>query len=121
MIFSLGLPKRWSFQEGTRRHMTFLVLSGKMVFFPENIIFFPWGESERRPFSGNTWKHDASSSKQKQETRYIRSKFDLSLNLFGWRYSTKNNLQYFVPSSPQEPCLGACLSANKGNHLSIRG
>ena len=32
-----------------------------------------------------------------------------------------NNLQYFVPFSPQEPCLGACPSADKGNHLSIRG
>ena len=28
-----------------------------------------------------------------------------------------NNLQYFVPFSPQELCLGACLGAN---HLSIR-
>ena len=51
----------------------------------------------------------------------IGSKFGLSLNLFSWRYSTMNNLQYFVPSSPQDPCFGACLSANKGNHLSIRG
>ena len=31
-----------------------------------------------------------------------------------------NNLQYFVPFSPQELCLEACLSANKGNYLSIR-
>ena len=28
------------------------------IFFPENIIFFPWAESERQPFSGNTWKYD---------------------------------------------------------------
>ena len=67
VIFS-GLLKRWSFQKGPRRHMTFLVLSGKMVFFPKNMIFFPWAEIERRPFSGNTWKHDASSSKEEQET-----------------------------------------------------
>ena len=39
MIFSSNLLKRWSFQEG-RRNMIFLVLSGKMVFFPENMIFF---------------------------------------------------------------------------------
>ena len=28
------------------RHMIFLILSGKMVFFPQNMIFFPWAESE---------------------------------------------------------------------------
>ena len=116
MIFSSSLLKIWSFQKVPRRHTIFLVLSGKMAFFPENMIFFPWAESERRPFSGNTWKHDASPSEKKQETWYIGSKFGLSLNLFGWRYSTMNNLQYFVPFSPQELCLGACLSANKANH-----
>ena len=113
--------KRWSFQKGSDRHMIVLVLSGKMLFFVENMIFFPWAETERRPFSGNTWKHDAPPSEEKQETWYIGLKFGLFLNLFDWRYSTMNNLQYFVPSSPQEPCLGVWLSANKGNHLSIRG
>ena len=57
MIFSSNFLKRWSFQKGPRRHMIFLVLPGKMVFFPEN-IFFPWAKSARRPFSGNTWKYD---------------------------------------------------------------
>ena len=28
------------------------------IFFPENMIFFPWAESERRSFSGNTWTYD---------------------------------------------------------------
>ena len=64
MIFSSGLLKRWSFQKGQRRHMIFLVLSVKMVFFPKNMIFFPWAESERQPFPGNTWKDDASPSKK---------------------------------------------------------
>ena len=33
------------------------------------MIFFPWAESEKRSFSGNTWKHDAlPSSEEKQET-----------------------------------------------------
>ena len=41
-------------------------------------------------------------------------------NLFGWRYSTINNLQYFVPFSPQELRLEVCLSTNQGNYLSIR-
>ena len=46
MIFSSNVLKRWSFQKGPRRDMIFLVLSGKIVFFPENMIFFPWAESE---------------------------------------------------------------------------
>ena len=91
------------------------------IFFPKNMIFFPWAESERRSFLGNTWKHDSSPSEEKQETWYIGPKFGLSLNLFGWRYSTMNNPQCFVPFSPQELCLKACLCASKGNHLSIRG
>ena len=45
MIFSSNVLKRWSFQEGPRRDVIFLVLSGKMVFFPKN-IFFPWAGSE---------------------------------------------------------------------------
>ena len=31
------------------------------IFFPENMIFLPWAESER---PGNTWKHDASPSEK---------------------------------------------------------
>ena len=62
MIFSSIPLKGWSFQNVPRRHMIFLVLSGKMV-------FFPWVEIERRSFSGNTWKHDAlPPSEEKQET-----------------------------------------------------
>ena len=100
---------------------SFLYYLERLYFFPENMIFFPWAESERLLFSGNTWKHDTSPSEKKTGNRYIGSKFGLSLNLFGWRYSIMNNLQYFVPFSPQELCLGACLSTNKGKHLSIRG
>ena len=68
MIFSSSLLKRWSFQKGPRRRMIFPVLSGKMVFFPESLIFFSWAGSEGRPFPGNTWKHDASPSEEKQGT-----------------------------------------------------
>ena len=50
MIFSLNLLKRWSFQEGPRRHMIFLVSSGEMVFFSPKTYF--------SPSSGNTWKFD---------------------------------------------------------------
>ena len=49
MIFSSNVLKRWSFEKGPRQDMIFLALSGKMVFFPENMIFFPWAGSERDP------------------------------------------------------------------------
>ena len=60
MIFTLNVLKRWSFQEGSRRDMIFLVLPGKVVFFfPKTWYFFP-GRKTRvgRPFSWNTLKHD---------------------------------------------------------------
>ena len=69
MIFYSNLLKRWSFQKGPRMHMIFFVLSGKIVFFSENIILFPWAESERWSFSRNTWKHDVlPPSEEKQLT-----------------------------------------------------
>ena len=114
----------WKYDLSKKCHAgtwSFLYYLERWYFFAENIIFFPWADSERRSFLGNTWKHDVSPSRKKQETWYIVSKFGLSLNLFAWRYSAMNNPQYFVPFSPQELCFGACLSANKGNHLSIRG
>ena len=40
MILFSGLLRRRSFQEGSRRDMIFLVLSGKMVFFSRKHIFF---------------------------------------------------------------------------------
>ena len=61
MIFSSNVLKRWSFQKRLLRWgMIFIVLSGKMVFFPENMIFLPWAGSEGWPFSRNTWKYDIS-------------------------------------------------------------
>ena len=38
--------------------MIFLVLSGKIVYFFRENIFFPWTENERWSFSRNTWKYD---------------------------------------------------------------
>ena len=59
MIFSSNVQKRWSFQKRLLRWgMIFIVLSGKMVFFPENMIFLPWKESERQAFPRNTWKYE---------------------------------------------------------------
>ena len=40
MIFSSIVLKRWSFQKGPRRDRIFLVLPGK-------VVFFPWSENER--------------------------------------------------------------------------
>ena len=65
MIISSSTLKRWSFEKGQRRHMIFPALSGKMVFFSRKHDLFPWAGSERRPFPGNTWKHDASPSEEK--------------------------------------------------------
>ena len=39
------------------------------------------------------------SAKKTQETQYIGLEFDFFFNLFGRRYSTMKNLQYFVPFS----------------------
>ena len=89
------------------------LLSGKMVFFfPDTWSFF----------IGQKVKDSLSQEIHgKMKTWYIGSKLGFSLNLFGWRYSTMNNLQYFVPFSPQGLCLGVCLGASKGNYFSIRG
>ena len=43
MIFSSDLLKIWSFQRVPRRHMIFLVLSGKMVFFSRKHDIFSLG------------------------------------------------------------------------------
>ena len=49
---------------------SFLYYLERWYFFHENMIFFHWAESERRPLPGNTWKHDASPGEEKQETWY---------------------------------------------------
>ena len=59
MIFSWNVLKRWYFQKGLRWDIIFLVLSGRVLFFPENTVFFyPDGKWERWPFARNTRKHD---------------------------------------------------------------
>ena len=50
MIFSSNFLKRWFFQKAPRWDMIFLVLSGKMVFFPPKTwIFFLWQEVRDDP------------------------------------------------------------------------
>ena len=46
MKFWSNVMKIWSFQKGTCPDLIFLVLSGKVVFFPQNMVFFPWTENE---------------------------------------------------------------------------
>ena len=52
MIFSSGPLKRWSFQKGPRRHMIFLVLSGKMVFFSRKHDLFSLSRKRKTVFLG---------------------------------------------------------------------
>ena len=47
MIFYSSLLKRWSFQKGPRRHMIFLVLSEKMIFFPRKHDLFSLGRKRK--------------------------------------------------------------------------
>ena len=109
MIFSSGLLKIWSFQKVPRRHMIFLALSGKMVFFSQKHDLFALGRKRKTAFPSRKYMETwcIAQQKKKQETWYIKLKFGLSLNLSGWTYSTMNNLQYLVPFSPQGPCSGA--------------
>ena len=58
-VVSSNVLKRWSFQKGSRWDMIFLVLSRKTVFYPKNMIFFPWTENQRWSFSRNTWKDES--------------------------------------------------------------
>ena len=124
--------ERWSFLKNTSKYYIFFRRSEKMVFpkrtapvhdfsciIWKNGIFFPktWTF-----FIGQKVKDSLSQEIHgNMKTWYIGSKLGVSLNLFGWRYSTMNNLQYFVPFNPQGLCLGVRLGTNKGNYLSIRG
>ena len=71
-------------------------------------------QKELQQFSVLSWK------KTRKLNIEAGLKFDLLLNLFGLRYSTMNQLQYFVSFSPHELFLEMSLSANKGHYLSIR-
>ena len=93
MIFLKKYTEIWYFLQACQKDglsksgravtSSFLYYLERWYFFPENMIFFPWAGSEGRPLPGNTWKHDASPSNEKQETWYIGPKLDLFLNLFG--------------------------------------
>ena len=111
-IFSSNVLKkwRWSFQKGLHWDMIFLVLSGKMVFFPENMISFRWAESERWSFSRNTWKYDifcvhvlvlltwhhAPPSKKNQRWSYPTQTHLKVIEVLDWhsRTSSSNSLYF---------------------------
>ena len=150
MTFSSKFLKRWSFQKGPRRDMIFLVLSGKMVFFSPKTWYFFLGQEVRDDLSQkahgnmicflckragvtNVVSQPPAKKKKKKNQRWsspakIRLKMIEVLDwilerapaTFGWRHSTIINIQYIVPFSPHEMCLEVCLSANKGDYLSIR-
>ena len=118
--------ERWPFFKNTRKYDIFFRPSENMVFpkvpahdlsciiwkdgifFPKTWSFCPGQKAKdglsQQEIHGNMMHRPAKKTK-KQETWYIESKFGLSLNLSGWRYSTMNNLQYLVPFSPQGPCF----------------
>ena len=62
MIFFSNLLKKILRGRSCAGTWSFLYYLERWYFIPENIIFFPWAESERRSFLGNTWKHDALPS-----------------------------------------------------------
>ena len=76
MIFLKKYMEIWYFLQASRKDglskkgragtWYFLYYLERWYFFPENRIFFHQAESERRPFPGNTWKHDAPPSEEKQ-------------------------------------------------------
>ena len=68
MICSSNFLKRWSFQKGPRQHMIFPVIWKDGVFSRKHDLFSLGRGSERRSFSENKWKHNASPSEEKQET-----------------------------------------------------
>ena len=108
MHISSDLLKIWSFQSVPSRHMIFLVLSGKLVFFPQKHDLSTLGRKQKTAFPRKyieTWRIAQQKKNKKRETWYLGSKFGLSLNLSGWRYSTMSNLQYLVPFRPQGPCF----------------
>ena len=76
MIFLKKYMEIWYFLQAPRKDglskkgragiWYFLYYLERWYFFPENRIFFHRAESERLPFPGNTWKHDAQPSEEKQ-------------------------------------------------------
>ena len=69
---------------------SFLYYLERWYFFPKNMIFFPWAESERWPFSGNTWKYDISVY---THGRYKRGTTPLCQKNQRWSYPAKIHLK----------------------------
>ena len=84
-FWKYGLSKRC--RAGT---WSFLYYLERWYFFPENMIFFPWAESERWPFSGNTWKYDISVY---THGRYKRGTTPLCQKNQRWSYPAKIHLK----------------------------
>ena len=86
MIFSSNFLKRCSFQKGPCRHMIFLVLSGKMVFFSQ--------------------KHDIFSLGRKWEVAFLRKCMEIwdflctntGVTIVALRPSVKTNQRWSYPA-----------------------
>ena len=92
--------ERWSFLKKIHGNMTFssksragtwyfLYYLKRWYFFPENMIFFPWAESERRLFSGNAWKYDIFCV----HVRVLQTWCHAPLSNQRWSYPTKIHLK----------------------------
>ena len=84
-FWKYGLSKRC--RAGT---WSFLYYLERWYFFPKNMIFFPWAESERWSFSGNTWKYDISVY---THGRYKRGTTPLCQKNQRWSYPAKIHLK----------------------------
>ena len=100
MIFLKKYTEIWYFlqtfwkdglsKKGRAGTWSFLYYLERWYFFPKNMIFFPWAESERWPFSGNTWKYDISVY---THGRYKRGTTPLCQKNQRWSYPAKIHLK----------------------------
>ena len=140
-IWSYTLNRKWkvSFFKNTRKYDIFFKLSEKMV--------FPKRAAPAHDLSCIIWKDGIFSRKQIFSSGRKWNEAFLRKYMEGWYIALQRrkignliyridvwlllkfirleifyilNFQYFVPFSNQELCLEVCLSANKGNYLSIR-
>ena len=113
MTFSSNFLKRWSFQKEPRGDMIFLVLSGKMVFFPRKHDIFSLGRKWEMTFlkkymeiwyflctrTGVTnvvWRPSAKKKKKNQRWSYPAKMHLKVIDVLDWhpRKSSSNSLYF---------------------------
>ena len=101
------------------------MLYGKMVFFPENMIFFLWTENERWSFSRNTWyflyiRIDVTNriicpSSKKIQRWSSPAKIHLKLiDILGWHSGKSSNNPLYLYGDPYRR-FHILLSSEKTN------